>query len=149
LVVVIAAVIMVAGIAGALIGASVVTRQWPPVLEWFAVAVAGLVVVAFLVPDNFYYHYAAFLGPFLAMAFALPAARLIDNVGHADKGLQSGQGSRSRPRWPPSAAWLRRAAIGVAALTIVALPIAVPKAENSPSPTFRVAIAEVTQVILP
>lgn len=130
LVVVIAAVIMVAGVGGTLIGASLVTRQRPPLVEWLAVAVAALVVVAFLVPDNFYYHYSAFLGPFLAMAFALPAARLIDSADHAGE-------------------WLRRAAAGVAALTIVALPIAVPQAENTWNPTFSAGIAPVKRVILP
>jgi len=38
----------------------------------------ALIVVAFLVPDDFYYHYPAFLAPFLGLAFALPAARLLD-----------------------------------------------------------------------
>ena len=138
--------IMMAG-AAALIGASLATRQGLPVLEWFAVAVAGLVAVAFLVPDNFYYHYAAFLGPFLAMAIALPAARLIDNANNTEKGLESGLESRPRRRWPPRPGWRRRAAVGVAALTIVVLPIAAPQAESTSEPTYSAAIAAVTRVI--
>jgi hypothetical protein len=125
LVAAIVAVIMVAGVGAALIGASLATRRRPAALEWFAVAVAGLVAVAFLVPDNFYYHYPAFFGPFFAMALALPAARLIANAG----------------------GWLPRAAVGVAALAIVVLPIAVPRAENSQQPTFSAAIAALTRVI--
>lgn len=125
LVVAIVAVIIAAGVGAALTGASLATRQRPPVLEWFAVAVAGLVAVAFLVPANFYYHYPAFFGPFLAMAIALPAARLAGN----------------------DARWLRRAAAGVTALAIVVLPIAVPRAENSNQPTFSTAIAAITRVI--
>lgn len=147
LVVALVVVIMAAGVGGALIGASFATRQRPPVLEWFAVAVAGLVGVAFLVPDDFYYHYPAFFGPFLAMAFALPTARLIDNANHAQKGPESGLGSRPRRRWPPAPERLRRAAAGVTALTIVVLPIAAPQAVNSQQPTYSAAIATVTRVI--
>ena len=44
-------------------------------LEQFALATCALAVVAFLWPADFYYHYAAFLAPFLALAIALPVAR--------------------------------------------------------------------------
>jgi hypothetical protein len=145
LVVAIMAVVMAAGAGGALIGASLTTRQWPSALEWFAVAVAGLVVAAFLVPDDFYYHYPAFFGPFLAMAFALPAARLIDNASHLEK--EGGLGSRPRRRWPPAPERLRQAAVGVAALAIVVLPIAVPRAESSQQSTYSAAITAVTRLI--
>ncbi|HEX9031650.1 MAG TPA: hypothetical protein VF834_07365 [Streptosporangiaceae bacterium] len=147
LVVALLVVIMAAAVGGALMGASLVTLQWPPVLDWFAVAVAGLVGVAFLVPDDFYYHYPAFFGPFLGMAFALPAARLIDNASHAEKGPGSDLGSRPRRGWPPAPERLRHAAVGVTALAFVVLPIAAPQAENSQQPTFSAAIAAVTPVI--
>jgi hypothetical protein len=45
-------------------------------LEWFALASTWLVVAMFLWPSQFYYHFAAFLTPFLALAIALPLARL-------------------------------------------------------------------------
>jgi alpha-1,2-mannosyltransferase len=146
-VVALAVVIMMASVGGALIGASLVTGQRPPALEWFALAVAGLVGVAFLVPDDFYYHYPAFFGPFLAMAFALPAARYIDNATHAEEEPKNDLGSRPRRRWPLAPERLRRAAVGVTALAIVALPMAAPQAENSQQPTFSAAIAAVTKVI--
>jgi hypothetical protein len=45
-------------------------------LEWFALGTAALVVAAFCWPDDYYYHYAAFLTPFLALAVVLPLARI-------------------------------------------------------------------------
>jgi hypothetical protein len=36
-----------------------------------------LTIIAFLWPADFYYHYAGFLAPFLALAIALPVARLV------------------------------------------------------------------------
>jgi hypothetical protein len=53
------------------------TRRWPEPLEWFALGTFALVIVAFLWPSDFYYHYAAFLAPFLAMSIALPLSRLL------------------------------------------------------------------------
>src|SRR5262249_33154513 len=48
-----------------------------PALDWFAIGTCALVVGAFLWPPDFYYHYAAFLAPFLALVLALPASRLL------------------------------------------------------------------------
>jgi hypothetical protein len=121
----IAAVIMMAA-AAALTGAWLAARHKPPPLERFVVATAGLVAVAFLVPDDFYYHYGAFFGPFLALALALSAARLIGKPG-----------------------WLRRVAAGAAALAVVVLPIAVPGAESVPESTYTAAIGALTRVIPP
>ncbi len=145
------AVIVVAGLGGALLAASLATRQWPSVLEWFAIAVAALVAVAFLVPDDFYYHYPAFLVPFLAMAFALPAARFIDNANHPEEepkeDSEADLESRPRQQSLPRPEWLPRAAAAVAALVIVVLPIAAPRAEAIPTPTFGAAITAITRVI--
>jgi alpha-1,2-mannosyltransferase len=134
----IAAVVLAAVVAGTLIAAGRVTHRGPPPLEWFSVATAALIVVAFLVPDDFYYHYPAFLAPFLAMAFALPAARLLDG-------------------WPPPppgrrarrAAWLRRAAAAGAGLAVLVLPFAGGGAESSPTPTYASALPAVDRVIPP
>jgi hypothetical protein len=52
------------------------THSPPPALDWFAAGTSALVAVAFLWPADFYYHYAAFFVPFLALVLALPAARL-------------------------------------------------------------------------
>jgi hypothetical protein len=53
------------------------TRQPPPALDWFAAGTCALVIVAFLWPSDFYYHYPAFLAPFLALVIALPASRVL------------------------------------------------------------------------
>jgi len=149
LVMIIAAVVVIAGIAGTLIAAWLATGQPPTVLESFAVATAGLIIVAFLVPDNFYYHYPAFLAPFIAMAFALPASRLLGDSGEAENGIQ-GSAQRAWPRaLRPPPAWVRYASVSVAALAIVLLPYAVPQAEHTPRPTYAGAIVVLKRVIPP
>jgi glycosyl transferase family 87 len=50
----------------------------PPPLEVFALASFALVVAAFLWPADFYYHYAGFFTPFVALAIALPFSRLLN-----------------------------------------------------------------------
>jgi alpha-1,2-mannosyltransferase len=52
------------------------TGKAPAPLEWFALGSTELIVVMFLWPSQFHYHFAAFLCPFLALALALPVARL-------------------------------------------------------------------------
>jgi len=120
-------------VAGTLTAAWRVTRRAPPPLEWFSVATAALVIVAFMVPVDFYYHYPAFLAPFLAMALALPAARLAD-------------GWAEPPAW---VARLRRYAVPVAGLIIFVLPIAAPWAEDSLTPTYASGLTALERVIPP
>ena len=69
------------------VAASRLTGQRPPLLEQFALAACALTIVAFLWPADFYYHYAGFLAPFLALALALPAARFVDALRAARGGL--------------------------------------------------------------
>jgi hypothetical protein len=57
--------------------ASVLTRRPPPRLEWFALLSAVLVLASFLWPADYYLHYGWFFAPFLGLAVALPAARLL------------------------------------------------------------------------
>jgi hypothetical protein len=128
----IAAGVIIAAVAGVAIAATVATRRAPAPLEWFAIVTAAAVVVAFLIPDDFYYHYAAFLAPFLAMAFALPAARLTGAL-----------------RWPAPPARLQRRAAAVAGLVILALPLALPGAEDSPTPTYARALPAIERAIPP
>ena len=54
-----------------------VTRRPPPPLDGFALVTSALIVLLFLLPTQFHYHFAAFLAPFLGLAIALPAARLL------------------------------------------------------------------------
>jgi hypothetical protein len=113
-----------------------VTRQRLSPLEWFGVATAALVIAAFLLPVDFYYHYPAFLAPFLGMALALPAARVADARAAAARSA----------RW---ARGLRRSAVPVTGLAILVLPIAVPGPESSPTPTYSGALTAVERVIPP
>jgi hypothetical protein len=59
------------------VAASLVTHRPPPPLEWFGMLTAGLVVAAFMWPPGFFFHFPAFLAPFLALALALPVSRLL------------------------------------------------------------------------
>ena len=93
-----AAIVLAALVAGLLAAAWLVTRDPPAPLEWFAVVTTAIVVAAFIIPADFYYHYPAFLAPFLGMALALPAARLIDGNGPQER-------RRSRPPTARFRAW--------------------------------------------
>jgi alpha-1,2-mannosyltransferase len=92
-------------IAGLVVLGARFTHRAPPALDVFAIATTALVVVAFLLPSDFYNHYAAFLAPFLALAIALPLARVAGALPTA--------GPRAR-----AATLLRR---GIAALALLAL----------------------------
>ena len=58
------------------IAACQLTPQCQGALDVFALFTTAAVVVMFLWPDQFHYHFPAFLAPFLAVAVGLPAARL-------------------------------------------------------------------------
>jgi alpha-1,2-mannosyltransferase len=144
----IVAIAMAVIVAAALAGAGLVTRQRPPALEWFGVATAALVVVAFLIPDDFYYHYPGFLAPFLALAFALPAARLLDGW-QARRARPPRQAGGARPGAGHRGAWLPRSAAALAALAFLVLPFAAGGAESSPTPTYASALPALERVIPP
>jgi alpha-1,2-mannosyltransferase len=80
----------------------------PPLLDWFAIATTALVAAAFLWPADFYNHYAAFLAPFLALALALSASRVLAALAPVE--------ARQR-----GAVVLRRSATAVAVLVILVL----------------------------
>ncbi len=69
--------VLVLAIAAVTVVGSRLAHSPPPALDRFATGSCALVVAAFLWPVDFYYHYPAFLAPFLALAVALPAARLL------------------------------------------------------------------------
>jgi alpha-1,2-mannosyltransferase len=128
----IAAGVIAAAVAGTAAAATAATGRLPAPLEWFAIVTTVAVVAAFLIPDDFYYHYTAFLAPFLAMAFALPAARLIGSL-----------------HWPAPPARLQRLAAAIAGLVILLLPLALPGAEDSPTPTYAQALPAIERAIPP
>jgi hypothetical protein len=86
--------LILALIIGPSVAASRLTGERPPLLEQFALAATALTIIAFLWPADFYYHYAGFLAPFLALAIALPVARFVDalRVSRAGAPAQSGPG---------------------------------------------------------
>jgi len=127
-----AAAVIAAVVAGVQAAAWLATRQAPSPLEWFAIATTVLIVVAFLTPGNFYYHYSAFLAPFLAMAFALPVSRLL----------------AARPAAAGAQRW-RRSAPALAAVAILALPLALPGAEDTPMPTYARALPAIERTVPP
>ena len=84
--------LILALIIGCSVAASRLTGERPPLLEQFALAATALTIIAFLWPADFYYHYAGFLVPFLALAIALPVARFVDalRLSRAGRPVQAG-----------------------------------------------------------
>jgi len=74
------ALVVVVFVAAALAVTWLLTRQLPASLEWFVLVTTVLVTLMFMWPDQFHYHFVAFLGPFLAMSIGLVAGRLADAV---------------------------------------------------------------------
>ena len=90
------------------VAAALVTGRQQPVLDWFATITTILVVVMFLWPPQFHYHFTAFLAPFLALTLALPVSRLV--TGIPDKA--------ARPAAKRQLGW---SAVAVAGLVLVVL----------------------------
>jgi alpha-1,2-mannosyltransferase len=111
----IALVIMVLVVACS-VAASRLTGERPPLLEQFALASAALTIIAFLWPADFYYHYAGFLAPFLALAIALPVARCVD-------ALRAARGSDPAPRRPAARLVVRYATLA-AIVAVAAMGVA-------------------------
>ncbi|MDX6333376.1 MAG: hypothetical protein QOG05_716 [Streptosporangiaceae bacterium] len=111
----IALVIMVLVVACS-VAASRLTGERPPLLEQFALASAALTIIAFLWPADFYYHYAGFLAPFLALAIALPVARFVD-------ALRAARGSDPAPRRPAARLVVRYATLA-AIVAVAAMGVA-------------------------
>src|SRR5215468_2323152 len=64
-------------VVGAVAAAWLISRRPPPLLERFVVLTSALIVVMFCLAPQFYYHFVAFLVPFLAASIALPISRLL------------------------------------------------------------------------
>ena len=128
----VAAVAVVVG--GVLLGTLLARRLSPP-LDWFAVVTAAIVVVAFLWNEQFFLHFPAFLAPFLAMALALPVARVVQHARAALAGLPLTSG--------PLAAGLSCAMIVLTAATQLGV---VTKVKPVVSPA---AVAEAMRIVPP
>jgi Dolichyl-phosphate-mannose-protein mannosyltransferase len=113
------AIAVVAFVIVAQIAASLVTRRPPAPLDWFALVSAALIIAMFLWPPYFAAHYAAFLGPFLALSLGLPVARLATGIAER--------------RWPVErrgTPWPARAGLIVLGLAVLAGAVA-----QAPPPT--------------
>jgi hypothetical protein len=128
-----AAVLAVAGavfvllVFGSFAAAWRVTGRRPPPLDVFAAASTLLVIGIFLIPDDFYYHYAGFLAPFAGLTLGLSAARLLAAAPGNTLAARLGPGRFTR---------LGASVTGLAGLAILVLPFAVPRAENAPTPVY-------------
>lgn len=135
---VIAAVLIVALVAGSYAGAWLLApralRRAPFLspLDGFVLASSVVVVAAFLWPVDFYYHYAAFFAPFLALAVALPVASLVRAAGPVLK--------RRSPRLPFGAAvrWVIGAAFLAMFIAAVVTETAAPVSDNPAAAADRV-----------
>ena len=117
--------------AGCSLLATVISRRWPPLLELFVMATAALIVLAFVWPPDYYYHYAAFLGPFLALAVVLPVARLagLARPPRPALGTAPETASRTAPRAPYR--------LGLTATAVIVLVLAVLQGRTAPDPNLR------------
>jgi Glycosyltransferase family 87 len=138
---------VVAAVAAVSVTASRLAAAGPPPLEVFAMATTVLVVIAFLWPSDFYYHYAAFLAPFLALALALPVSRLLAALPVTEAGQpQPGQPQPGQPRpglLRRHARLVRGAATAVAAVTFAVL--AGLQTASEAQEASQVPAAEITQ----
>ena len=113
--------------AGASLLATLASRRLPPPLEIFALASGALVVVAFLWPVDYYYHYAAFLGPFMALSVVLPVERL----------CRAGLPRPARPARPARSSPRAVYRMAVAATAMVVLVLAVLQGRTQPDPNYH------------
>jgi alpha-1,2-mannosyltransferase len=77
---------------------TVTTRRPPPVLDRYALACLAGVIVMFLLPWEYYSHYAGFVGPFAALTLALPMGRPRDQAEQDQPG-QDQPGQDRREPW--------------------------------------------------
>ena len=118
--------LIVALVVGCSVAATRLTGERPPLLEQFALAATALTVIAFLWPADFYYHYAGFLAPFLAVAVGLPVARFVD-------ALRARSADPAAPR-RPAARLVVRYATPVAIVAVIAMGVAQFAFESSLQP---------------
>jgi len=131
------AVLITAIVLGSLGFAFLLTWRVPPALDLFAVLTAGLVVVAFVWPHQFHYHFAAFLAPFLAMAIGLPVSALT-----RDFRLASGS-DKTAPLV------LQRCAVGLAVVAILAMTVVQFRWESNDTPHLRLSVITSARRLIP
>jgi alpha-1,2-mannosyltransferase len=93
--------VLIVAVAVVIAAAWLLSHRPPPQLDWFVLFTTAVVVVMFLWPDQFHYHFAAFLAPFFAMAIGLPLGRLVDVLSTGRSWLPGRVGAEL---WKPAAA---------------------------------------------
>jgi hypothetical protein len=101
-----------------------------------------LVLIGFLWPDQFHYHFAAFFAPWLAMAIGLPLSALV-----RDLRLISGGGRASPPAAQPSA--LQWGAACVAGLVILVMAVIQFNWESSNTPHLPLSVVHSAERLIP
>ena len=129
-------VVLVGFVAVTMAAAWLVTRRPPPPLEWFGVGTAALVVVAFMWPPGFFFHFPAFLAPFLGLALALPASRL----------LAAARPAAARIGVAPATRWI---ALGVTGLVVVAFAVIQTRTEAALTPRVGPAAVAAARRAIP
>lgn len=117
-----AAALIVLSVAICMVASSLLARRPPPMLDWWAMIASAVAFGGFLIPADFYEHYAGAFAPFLALAIGLSVGRLVNVLaGHTPEGASGHTPARAlgRPRRTPTA----RAAVitGAGAVAAVAL----------------------------
>jgi hypothetical protein len=138
LLLVLATVIVAGFVTVAVVSAWMLTRRPPPPLEWFGVATAALVALAFMWPPGFFFHFPGFLAPFLALAIALPGARLAAALDAA-RPTAGRLGARHPLQWTAAA---------LAGLAIAVMAVIQVRAETGAAPRLGLtAIAAARRAI--
>jgi alpha-1,2-mannosyltransferase len=107
---VLAALVVLAFLVAGFAAAWLTARRAPSMLHQFVLLTTLLIVVMFMWPKQFHYHFAAFLAPFLALAIGLAASSLVTAARPLADSVGAGR-------------WLGRASVGVAAAVLVAATI--------------------------
>ena len=134
-----AAVLIAAVVAGSLGLAFLLTSRLPPMLDLFAVGTAGFVLIGFIWPNQFHYHFAAFFAPWLALAIGLPLAALV-------RDLRLISGGDAGAATPPALQWGAACVAGLVILVMAVvqfnwesyntphLPLSVVQSRGAPDP---------------
>ena len=115
-------------VVGAVAAAWLISRRPPPLLERFVVLTSALIVVMFCLAPQFYYHFVAFLVPFLAASIALPISRLLTGgpspspPDTSELPAHQPQARQPKARW---ALWFATALTAAAIVLVAALPFRV------------------------
>ena len=128
--------VLVVVVAAMIVVAWVRLHQAPPALDWFALGTTAVVTVMFMWPDQFHYHFAAFLAPFFAMSIALPLSRLLEALGQGTSWLPADDGRRL---WKPAAV--------VAALAVLVLALDQASSESHLELRLAPVAAQIEKII--